>query len=130
MRTPEETARESLGNIVGPLRHIYRDSGWLDALDVLIAQEAEHLAGLIRARDAEGAEASRAETLAEFTEERTDRMIARRVPCDCPNDWQHHARVVWDDSPATHVRHDIVPSRRLVGPWEPDANPTGGETDA
>ena len=69
----------------------------------------------------------RAETLAEFTEERTDRMIARRVPCDCPGDWQHHARVVWDDSPATHVRHDIVPSRRLVGPWEPDANPTEGE---
>lgn len=62
----------------------------------------------------------RAETLAGFTEERADRMISRRVPCDCPGDRQHHARVWRDDSPATHVRHHVVPPRRLVGPWEPE----------
>ena len=53
MKTPEEVAREALGNIAGPLRHIFGDAAWLDALDVLLAQEAEHLADLIRARDAE-----------------------------------------------------------------------------
>src|SRR5699024_3624386 len=50
VKTPEEVAREVLGNIAGPLRHIFGDAAWLDALDVLLAQEAEHLADLIRAR--------------------------------------------------------------------------------
>lgn len=62
---------------------------------------------------------ARAETLAGFIEERTDRMVARRVPCDCPGDWQHHGRFVGDDGPETHVSFVAVPSRRLVSPWEP-----------
>lgn len=65
------------------------------------------------------AEQVRAETLAGFTEERTDLPVGSRVPCDCPGDWQHHARLLGDDSPPTHAHFDFVPSVRLVGPWEP-----------
>ena len=56
LRSAEDVAREAMGNITGPMRRIFRGSEhaeWLDALDVLIAQEVEHLADLIRARDAE-----------------------------------------------------------------------------
>ena len=52
-------------------------------------------------------------------EERVDRTVARRVPCDCPGDWQHHGRFVGDDGPETHARFDVVPSRRYVTAWEP-----------
>lgn len=77
------------------------------------------VADLIRARDAEVRADERAKVLAGFTEERADRMVARRVPCDCPGDWQHHGRFVGDDGPETHVSFEAVPSRRLVSPWEP-----------
>ena len=68
MRTPEEVAREVLGNIAGPMRHIFGSSPahheLLDALDVLVSQEIGNTEQLIRARDAEVAEQVRAETLA------------------------------------------------------------------
>lgn len=103
MRTPEEFT-----------------SAIVDDLDTAVGwgiceDDRARVADLIRERDAE----VRAATLAGLTEEHADRMVARCVPCDCPGDWQHHARLYGDDSPATHVRHDVVPSRRLVGPWEP-----------
>ena len=79
-----------------------------------------NFADLIRARDAEVRADERARVLAGFEVERADRMVARRVPCDCPGDWQHHGRFVGDDGPETHARFDVVPSRRLVGPWEPN----------
>ena len=57
MQTPEEMAREAMGNITGPMRQIFGRGDMsrelLDALDVLVEQEVEHLADLIRARDAE-----------------------------------------------------------------------------
>ena len=62
----------------------------------------------------------RAKVLAGFEVERADRMVARRVPCDCPGDWQHHGRFVGDDGPETHARFDVVPSRRYVTAWQPD----------
>ena len=92
MQTPEEVAREALGNIAAPLRRIFRGSEhaeWLDALDVLIAQEVEQLADLIRARDAEVRADERAKVLAEH---------------------------------GVTVEHRVrrgVHSVRLVSPWEP-----------
>lgn len=77
------------------------------------------LTDLIRERDAQVRDAERAKVLAGFTEERADRMVARRVPCDCPGDWQHHGRFVGDDGPEMHASFEAVPSRRLVSPWEP-----------
>ena len=74
---------------------------------------------LIAARDEAIRADERAKVLAGFEVECADRMVARRVPCDCPGDWQHHGRFVGDDGPETHARFDVVPSRRLVGPWEP-----------
>lgn len=77
------------------------------------------IADLIREREAEVRADERAKVLAGFTEERADRMVARRVPCDCPGDWQHHGRFVGDDGPEMHASFEAVPSRRLVSPWEP-----------
>ena len=66
MRSPEDVAREALGNIAGPMCHIWGSGRMyhelLDSLDVLVAQEAEVPTDLIRARDAEVAEAAKAET--------------------------------------------------------------------
>ena len=73
----------------------------------------------IAARDEAIRADERAKVLAGFEVERADRMVARRVPCDCPGDWQHHGRFAGDDGLETHVRLGAVPSRRLVGPWEP-----------
>lgn len=57
MQTPEEEAREAMGNIAGPMRQIFGRGVMarelLDALDVLVEQEVEHVADLIRAREAE-----------------------------------------------------------------------------
>ena len=46
-----------------------------------------------------------------------------RVPCDCDN--PTHAVLAGDDSPPTHASLEAVPSRRLVGPWEPVADEGG-----
>lgn len=66
MKTPDEVAREALGSIAGPMRHIFGSSPahheLLDALDVLVSQEIGNTEQLIRARDAEVAEAAKAET--------------------------------------------------------------------
>lgn len=102
MRDADEVARESLGNIAGPLRHIFGDAEWLDALDVLIAQEAEHLSDLIRAREAEIAEKVWAEALAGFFTEERARF------------WEHDEGTGRLRRATTGVVH-----RRLVGPWEP-----------
>lgn len=104
MRTPEEVAREVLGNIAGPMRHIFGSSPahheLLDALDVLVSQEIGNTEQLIRARDAE----VRAETLAGFTEETRSRD-------DGYAGWTTGEGLI--AKPATR-------ERRLVGPWEPE----------
>lgn len=74
MRDAEEVARESLGNIAGPLRSIFRGPKhrrWLDVLDILIEQETEHLTELIRARDAEVAAKERREQTRSYIERKT-----------------------------------------------------------
>lgn len=110
MQTPEELARLIADECVEG----YYDRFYLeDAVD------------LIRARDEEVRADERAKVLAGFEVERADRMVARRVPCDCPGDWQHHGRFVGDDGPEMHARFDVVPSRRLVGPWQPVADEGG-----
>lgn len=117
MQTPEEVAREALGNIAAPLRRIFRGSEhaeWLDALDVLIAQEVEQLTDLIRARDAEVRDAERAKVLAGFEWEERGELGA----CTHP----HHVHDVtgvaaWSSSECHHKFE--ADARRLVGPWEP-----------
>lgn len=59
MQTPEEFAREALEQVRGPMLSIFKGAEhdeWQDALSVLVDQEAEFVADLIRARDAEVAE--------------------------------------------------------------------------
>lgn len=119
MRDAEEVAREALGIIAGPLRQIFRDGEWLDVLDVLIEQEAEHLADLIRARDAE----VRAATLAEFTEWYAPAYTAPNGNT-CPIGQETVAReFAASDARDMASPEDETPvyvARRLVGPWEPD----------
>lgn len=93
MQTPEELAREAMGNVAGPMRRIFGGDVMarelLDALDVLVEQEVEQLADLIRARDAEVRADERAKVLAEH---------------------------------GVTVEHRVrrgVHSVRLVSPWEP-----------
>ena len=50
-----------------------------------------------------------------FTWEHATRFRPVRVPCDCDN--PTHAVLAGDDSPPTHASLEVVPSRRLVGPW-------------
>ena len=115
MQTPEEVAREALGNIAAPLRRIFRGSEhaeWLDALDVLIAQEVEQLTDLIRARDAEVRADERAKVLAEFTEEtrtREDGYAGMSSSHDTPG-LTYTATTFWSKPPTRE--------RRLVSPWK------------
>ena len=95
MRTPEEVAREALEQVRGPMLSIFKGAEhdeWQDVLSVLVDQEAEFVADLIRARDAEVRADERAKVLAGF-------------------EWEHRT-----DLPG---RRGINPVRRLVGPWEP-----------
>lgn len=79
-----------------------------------------HLSELIRARDAEVREAARAEALAGFVEERRTREDG-------------YAGAAWDTTGRTQTTTTFMRpgtrERRLVGPWEPVANATEGETD-
>ena len=128
MRTPEEVAREYYpeclqvtepegSKFAGERFCRSHRVKWVGDLDMCPVQHVLWLA--IRERDAEVRADERAKVLAGFTEEYADRMVARRVPCDCPGDWQHHGGFVGDDGPQMHVSFEAVPSRRLVSPWEP-----------
>ena len=119
MRSPEEMAREALGNIAGPMRHIFGSSPahheLLDALDVLVSQEIGNTEQLIRARDAEvRAEVDRiALTLSTMTTQggADAKRIAEAAAALVGLEWE--TRTLWI-SPLPGVRE-----RRLVGPWEP-----------
>ena len=100
MQTPEELALEVL-----PLPACCFEP---------MEEEVQELADLIRARDAEVRADERAKVLAGF-------------------EWDERARAA---SPYSRVEIQRVldtgtwiRERRLVGPWEPVADPTEGETD-
>lgn len=127
MQTPEEVAREALGNIAAPLRRIFRGSEhaeWLDALDVLIAQEVEQLTDLIRARDAEVRADERAKVLAGFTE-----VYALVWDGEPSMSGEPHRVSTGADLSGPDARRALATvgrrkpnarvERRLVSPWEP-----------
>ena len=119
-----QTPEEHFGALIAAYEDANREDRALcePSVRVKVNQGALAVAALIRARDAEVREAARTEALAGFVEHK--RTIHGLKPCDCPgasDDWrEQNPHIDWSRT---------YEERRLVGPWEPDANPTEGEAD-
>lgn len=130
MRSPEEVAREVLGCHVETVEPGLSAAGtrycgehrypWLHDADMCPVQE--RAAALIRARDAEIAEAARTEALAGFAEyfaaafEAADSRIA--IMGHQVLDREYATRQAEEMSSPEDATPSFV-ARRLVGPWEP-----------